>query len=308
MSGVARLHLIIVGVVLLCGVLVFAFGTALPEESPYSALASPYCTNRTYELALIAKAAYVKDITSGEVIYQKNSDSQLPLASLTKLMTVLTAMNSLSLDDSVTITREALAPEGAGLSEGEVWRVGDLIDYTLVKSVNDGVHALALAASEKNHEDLTGFFARMNAKAKEIGMVQTYFSNDTGLDVSETAGSSYGSARDIAILFEYLAVKAPRLIEGSITNSKVFTAQSGEHHVAENTSSVIGPLEGAIASKTGFTDLAGGNLGILFEPIPGRPVTAVVLGSTRGGRDEDMKTVIETVKKWQRRSILCTPQ
>jgi D-alanyl-D-alanine carboxypeptidase (penicillin-binding protein 5/6) len=247
-------------------------------------------------------------LKTGQVIYEKNANAQLPLASLTKLMTVLTAMDTLTPNESVEITHEALTPEGGGLNAGEVWRTEDLVDYTLIASVNDGAHALALAASEKNGEGEAGFIARMNAKAKAIGMVQTYFTNDTGLDISELAGSSYGSARDIAILFEYLAVHVPRLVEGSTSDSKTFIAETGQVHTALNTSSVIGALGGAIASKTGFTDLAGGNLGIVFEPIPGKPVSAVVLGSTREGRDTDMKVLIDAAKKWERRTILCTPE
>lgn len=305
MSGIARLHLILIGIVLLSGALFLALSPASAEPAS-SALASPYCASHTVDLELLAKAGYAKDLKTGETIYDKNSNAQLPLASLTKLMTVLTAMDSLSPDDRVTITHEALSPEGGGLSEGEVWRAEDLIDYTLVASVNDGAHALALSASEKNKEPSSAFISRMNAKAKEVGMVQTYYTNDTGLDLSQASGSSYGSAHDIATLFEFLAVHKPRLVEGSTADSKVFTALSGQRHTASNTSSVIGSLGGAIASKTGFTDLAGGNLGIVFEPIPGRPVAAVVLGSTREGRDEDMKALIDAVKKWERRAILCS--
>ncbi len=307
MSGIARLNLILVGLLLLSGSLFLALSPASAEPSNL-ALASPYCANKTAEANLLAKAAYAKDLKTGETIYEKNADTQLPLASLTKLMTVLTAMDSLSLNDEVTVTREALSPEGEGLSLGEIWRAGDLIDYTLVASVNDGAHALALASSKAKHEEPTVFFARMNAKAKSIGMVQTYYTNDTGLDISATAGSSYGSAKDIARLFEYLAVHEPRLIEGSTADTKIFSAESGQVHVATNTSTVIGALGGAIASKTGYTDLAGGNLGIVFEPIPGRPVAAVVLGSTREGRDNDMRILIEAVKRWESRTILCTPE
>ena len=306
MSGAVRLNLIFVGVVLLCGAL-FLILSEKPEKPSSLALASPYCANHTIDLSLGATAVYAKDLKTGETIYAKNADAQLPLASLTKLMTVLTAMDTLSLDERIVISREALTPEGGGLGVGEVWRAGDLIDYTLIASVNDGAHALALSASEARSEDEVDFISRMNAKAKTIGMVQTYFTNDTGLDLSETAGGSYGSARDIATLFEYLAIHTPRLIEGSSLDSKKFVALSGEVHFASNTSSVIGSLGGAIASKTGFTDLAGGNLGIIFEPIPGRAVSAVVLGSTREGRDSDMKVLIEAIKKWERKTILCTP-
>ena len=305
MSDIARLHLALVGMVAVFAAIVFVSWPASAEPVS-SALASPYCANRALpELNLLAGAAYAKDITTGEVIYSKNADVQLPLASLTKLMTVLAAMDVLSPDDEITVSRAALAPEGNGLAEGEVWKAGDLVNYTLIASVNDGAHALAIAASEKAGEDPSAFPSRMNEKAKALGLVQTYFTNDTGLDISETAAASYGSASDIAALLEYLAVSKPSLIEATTARERSISPLSGRSHTAKNTSALISTLPGAIASKTGFTDIAGGNLGIVFEPVLGRPVVAVVLGSTREDRDQDMKVLAENAKKWMTRMLLC---
>lgn len=303
-NDIAHLNLILSGLVFVFAGIVFV-AWPQPLETSASALASPYCADTSLTVDMQAKAAYARDIVSGNDVYAFNESTQLPLASLTKLMTVYTAMQNLEPQDEVSITKEALTPEGNGLSQGEVWTAQKLADYTLLSSVNDGAHALALASAAKNSEDHSAFIERMNQNARTIGLVQTYFANDTGLDISETLGASYGSAKDIALFLEYLYKSEPQLLEATTKQSTEFTALSGQTHDAKNTSSLIATLSGAIGSKTGFTDIAGGNLGILFEPIPGRPVAAVVLGSTREGRDEDMEALVVATKKWLTRTIAC---
>lgn len=305
MNDIARLNLVL-------AVTVFAFAGIVfllwpePPVIAHTALASPYCTDLRIESSIQAKAGYAVDIRTGHVMYAENETTQLPLASLTKLMTVYTALQTLDSDDRITISRDALEPEGAGLSVGEVWRAQDLADYTLISSVNDGARALALAAAQKNEEPYERFIERMNENARTIGLVQTYFANETGLDISESVGASYGSAVDMATLIAYIHANEPRILEPTIKQSMNFTPVSGESRVARNTSQLIGTLSGALGSKTGFTDIAGGNLAILYEPIPGNPVAAVVLGSTREGRDEDMRELTNNIQKWVRKRSLCS--
>jgi D-alanyl-D-alanine carboxypeptidase len=285
---------------------VFSWPDLIPASSDASVAASPACADISPSLALEARAAYAKDLISGRVLYQKNSDTQLPLASLTKLATIAAASDILSPDDTVTITAEDLSPEGdSGLAVGERWREEDLADYTLMVSANDGAHALAMAAAEKEGTDAEGFIREMNAKVKSLGMDESFFSTDTGLDISSTTASAYGSARDVATLISFLVENSPRVLEGTHAEMGFFRSLSGITHPASNTSGVIGSLEGGIASKTGYTDLAGGNLAIVFEPMPGRPVAAVVLGSSRDGRDTDMKILAAGAKTALRRMLLC---
>jgi D-alanyl-D-alanine carboxypeptidase (penicillin-binding protein 5/6) len=303
MSWAARIYVACGVAVILIGL--WVWGTWPAKEVPNAVLAAPICNQMMPRLAIGAKAAYVEDLKTGKTIFAQNETAQLPLASITKLMTLLVADNVLKPDDTVTITSEALTPDGGGLSAGEVWRAQDLMDYTLIQSVNDGAHALALAAAAKKRELPDGFIIDMNAEARTLGLTQTYFANDTGLDISTTVNGASGSAHDIARLLAYIVENHPRLLEASTNETQTFRALSGETHTAENTSSLTWNLPGAIASKTGFTDLAGGNLALMFEPVPGRPVVAVVLGSTREGRDEDMKTLANTAKKYLTRVILC---
>jgi len=276
---------------------------ALANERSLSQ-ATVLCTPQRFTGTLEAKSAYVFDISSNTLLYEKNAYQQMPLASLTKLMTVLVASRHIKSNDRIVITKEALSPEGdAGLFEGEVWHAQDLIDYTLITSANDGAHALALATPTS--PETKNFTEAMNATAREIGLTQTYFLNDTGLDVSTSTGGAYGSAHDIAQLLNFIYHNASTVFDGSAQKKRVFTSVSGFTHDASHTSSVTGLLQGEALAKTGFTDLAGGNLGVIAEPILGHVVAIVVLQSSREGRDTDVAHLYEFARSAIKHSELC---
>lgn len=304
-QSASRLNLGYAAIVFAFALVVALSWPGLPEKT-VNVAASVACANIEPTLSLGAEAAYVEDLKTGTPLYEKKPDAQLPLASLTKLATVVTASRILAPDDTVVITPEALAPEGdAGLRIGEKWSAQDLIDFTLIESANDGAHAIALAAAAKKGETLDSFVRSMNDEARDLGMNESFFTNDTGLDVSSTTASAYGSARDVAKLLSYVVRSNPRLVESTTEGGHSFVSKSGITHTAENTSGVISSLDGGIASKTGYTDLAGGNLAVEFEAMPGRPVVAVVLGSTRDGRDTDMQALVGTAKTALKRVIIC---
>ncbi len=306
MSDIARINLLLLGLVATIALTIVVHVPGNTAGGSASVLASPYCLSDPAELSLQGRAAYAEDLVSGTTLYAYNEDAQLPLASLTKIMTVLTARDTLSESDTVTATKDALSADGdSGLREGEKWGVQELTDLTLMASLNDGARALALAAAQKEGITLPQFIEKMNTKAKMIGLTQTYFLNETGLDVSQSNAGAYGSAHDVVKLLAYAVQHAPRFVEGSTEETKSFTSESGFVHKAQNTSPLPAGLPGVIASKTGFTDLAGGNLVVMFEPLPGRPVAAVVLGSTREGRDTDMKILAAAAQKTLRRELLC---
>lgn len=287
-------------------IVVFLWPSAVWENATDGVSTSAVCANISPDISLIANAAYAKDLKTGITLYEKNADAQLPLASLTKLATVATASHILSGNDLITISKEAIAPEGnAGFRIGEAWKTDDLIDYTLMTSANDGARAIALAAAAKEGKDLEGFIQEMNDMVRTLGMVRTFFASDIGLDISSTTASAYGSAYDVATLMASVMETNPRLLEGTSAGKKTFTSLSGYTHTAENTSDLIDSLGGVVALKTGYTDLAGGNLAIVFESIPGRPVVAVVLGSTRLDRDADMQTLVNGAKTALKRAIVC---
>ncbi len=279
-----------------------------PHEVEYAngVSASVYCTRESPDVAISAASGYAEDLISRKVLYAKNEHVQLPLASLTKVMTVLEVLRSTTPDELIEIKAEALLPEGdAGLKARQVWRAGDLINFTLLTSANDGARALSLAASQKRSLSPGQFVYNMNENARGLGMSQTFFLSDTGLDVSTTTAGAYGSARDVGIMIGEAVRKYPSLFEGSADETHTFTSLDGVVHTAVNTNSSVSALEGLRISKTGFTDLAGGNLAVVFEPVPGRPVALVVLGSTREEREKDIQALAIATKEELKRGILC---
>ncbi|HEY4517950.1 MAG TPA: hypothetical protein VJI74_03640 [Candidatus Paceibacterota bacterium] len=264
-----------------------AVGEIIPQET-----AAPFP-----EVALEAKAAVVFDVHRGIIIFEKNGDAQLPLASLTKLMTAAVAEDLLAEDTVITIRAEHVRPnDSAPLLVGEHWNLKDLLDFTLMASSNSGAAALSGAAEEAlslRQEGSNTFLARMNAKAHDLGLTGTYFINETGLDHSgELAGNS-GSARDIAKLFSYLILKRPLLLEATRYPKLTFTTLENTSHTARNTDTALPFIPNLIGSKTGFTDLAGGNLAVAYDAGIGHPVIVVVLGSTEAGRFSDVKKLVD---------------
>lgn len=257
------------------------------------------------DIILEAKAAFVWDVNKQEIIYARNEEAQLPLASLTKLMTALVAYEILPESTVVTITKDSLASEGdSGLFIGEQWRVEDLLGLTLLGSSNDGARAIAsVAGSFKNNIPKQGaknretFVHLMNEKAKEIGLTQTYFLNETGLDTYNYASGGYGSARDMSILLEYITENARTVTDVTRYDVFEFLSLNNINHIITNTNKAVGSIPGLIASKTGFTDLAGGNLVVSFDAGINHPIIISVLGSTLSGRFRDVQKLTEASLK-----------
>ncbi len=244
-------------------------------------------------ISVTAKSAYVYDVVKGEVLYKKNELAQLPLASITKLMMALTASELVSRDSKISIKREFLAEDGDnGLLVDESWKMKDLLDLSLVVSSNDGARSLAsvIGAAQLNSTDYNlgrkEFVSKMNEFSKKLGLHQTYFINESGLDSDNTSGG-YGSAIDVASLMTYILKNKPEIIEA--TKYRTLTVDSfNKEHIIKNTNIEVENIPGLIASKTGFTDMAGGNLVVAFDASIGRPIIVVVLGSSEKGRFSDV--------------------
>lgn len=262
----------------------FGFKNINKEEIPAPQVQNPFDT-----LSLTAKSVFVYDLENEKILYAKNENERLPLASVTKVMSALIASEVAPLESVVTVGRDALLAEGdAGLLRDERWLLKDLLDFSLVTSANDGMRAIAL-----NFGGLQDFIEKMNRKASEIGLLNTYYFNEHGLDESIEKGGAYGSARDQAMLFAYILKEKPFLLVATREQDFTITSLSGITHLAQNTNGITGNIPGLIASKTGFTDLAGGNLVIAWNPEIGRPIIIAVLGSTVEGRFSDVLSLIE---------------
>lgn len=260
-----------------------------------SAVAASVPTEDFFEhVALRAHAAYVYDAHTKEALFTQNQDVQLPLASLTKMMLALVVYEHVALNAIVTITASDLEQEGdAGLVVGEDWRVGDLIDFMLITSSNDAAAALGRAVTTYTGE---ATHVLMNEKAKLLGLSQTYFVNETGLDSNLFLAGAYGSAADMAKLFSTLYHTAPEVFAATLKTERSFTTTSGSNHHARNTNVALPEMPGLVFGKTGFTDLAGGNLAIVFEPEPNRAFVVVVLGSTIEERFSDVVALMHATR------------
>ena len=250
-------------------------------------------------VALKAKSAYVYDVRTEQVLYARDENVRLPLASLTKLMVALVAYEEAPAYGTVTVGREALAAEGdSGLLTDERWSLKDLIDFSLISSSNDGMRAVALSlgaldrslVSEK--DIINDFVVSMNSKASELSLKNTYFWNETGLDESAVKGGAYGSAKDISTLLHYMLTRYPELLHATRRPLSQLTSLDNEVHVARNTNPIALTIPGLLASKTGYTQIAGGNLAFAFDPEIGRPIIVVILGSTSAGRFEDAEELV----------------
>lgn len=235
----------------------------------------------------LARAVYVYDLKTRKVLFAKNQSVPLPIASLTKVMTAIVAEENASSSTTILLGKKDLETEGDnGLREGERWSLKSLLGFSLIESSNDGAVAVANSISALTQKD---FVESMNEKATTLSLPSFSFKNSTGLDnPDETEAGAYGSAEDVAKLFSYALVENPDLFELTKNPSHIFSSIDNKKHQAKNTNSAIGDIPGLIAGKTGYTELAGGNLAVVFDAGLNHPVIIVVLGSTQDGRFQDV--------------------
>lgn len=270
--------------------LVALYGNQAPLHQPLVKAAAAQNELHIDPNLLTARAAVVYDPLTKQVLFAKNADARLPLASLTKLMAAEVVLSNTEGDELVTITPQDLTPSGDwGFKVGEVWKLKDLIRFGLVASSND---AMAAAASALGGSAID----RMNAHAKELGLTQTYFYNPTGLDLTEETAGAYGSAHDVALLAAAFLKKFPAQFEA--TAASTVSINSAKHTLeADATAAPLLAIPGLIAAKTGYTDLAGGNLVAVIDVEVGRPLIIAVLGSTVEGRFDDVKLLTTTTRE-----------
>ena len=203
------------------------------------------------DLGLNAKSAILMEESTGNILYESNPDERLPIASVTKVMTMLLIMEAvdsgkISLDDMVTVSENAMSYGGSTmfLETGEQLTVNDMLKGIAVASANDGCVEMAehLAGSESAFVDM------MNERAKELGMENTHFMNTNGLDEDD----HYSSARDVAIMSREL-MKHETIF--NYTSIWMDTLRGGKFQLA-NTNKLIRFYDGANGLKTGSTSKA----------------------------------------------------
>ena len=230
------------------------------------------------ELDVAGKSAVLMDMTTGTILYEKNAHEKLPPASVTKVMTLLLIMEAIDAgtigwEDTVT-TSEAAAAKGGSqifLKVGETMSVTDLVKSIAVSSANDAACAMAehIAGSE------AAFVAKMNEKAAQLGMADTYFVNCTGLDDDADAAQHLTCAYDIALMSRELMLHHPKIQE--FTTIWMDTVRGGTFGLA-NTNKLVRFYPGATGLKTGFTQKAGYCLSATAQR-DGMHLIAVVMGA-----------------------------
>jgi len=271
--------------------------TAAPTPQQASLPAVP---QKFDDITIVATAAYAWDVRAQRALFSKNADEPLPLASITKLMTALLAYELISDDTKTTISDNAIRQEGnSGLSTGERMGIKQLRQLALVSSSNDAAYALGASVGELlGDQDPTSQFIRgMNIRAEELKLNSLQFWNTTGLDISATQPGAVGSARDVSFLMEYIVTRYPEVIVPTQETSTRIYNTAGAFHEASNTNEAVMKIPNMIGSKTGFTDLAGGNLTIAFDAGFDRPIIVTVLGSTRDERFTDVLTLVQAVQR-----------
>ncbi|MEJ8765213.1 D-alanyl-D-alanine carboxypeptidase family protein [Oceanobacillus sp. HCA-5259] len=198
-----------------------------------------------------AAQAILMDAESGQVLFEKDAFEARPIASITKIMTAILAIESGKMDEKATVSRNAIYTEGSSiyLEQGEKITIQDLVYGLMLRSGNDA----AVAIAEHIGESEEGFVYLMNEKAMWLGMDQTHFTNPHGLDDEE----HYSSAYDMALLTrEAMKNKQFREISGSTS----YLSENRSYSWRNKHKLVTGYYENATGGKTGYTKQTGRTL------------------------------------------------
>lgn len=232
-----------------------------------------------------AEAAYAVDLKTGTVLYEKNSDSPWPTASLTKLMTALVVINISSLNDTVVVPVGIKTVQPVmGLQGGEELKVSDLLKGMLIMSANDA----AITLSESFPGGTARFVELMNQMAERLQLTHTHFRNPAGFDEA----SQYSTAEDLAHLtFEFLRHKDLADIV-QMQSTKVTSSDDKVTHWIKTSNKLL-QNDNILGVKTGFTDQARGNLILLATDKSDNQILTVILGSEH--REDDSMALVKWV-------------
>jgi serine-type D-Ala-D-Ala carboxypeptidase (penicillin-binding protein 5/6) len=230
-----------------------------------------------------AKAGILTDAATGQVLWASQANVERPIASITKVMTAYLVLQAGNLGQKITIPKAVLnyvwkyGATSAGLHPGEVLTTDELLYGLLLESGADAAYTLATAYGP----GLPAFIAKMNATARQLGMLHTHFTSPDGLPYpTETA--TYSTPADLLILG---AAAMKSAVFRSIVDQRTYVMKKGQGHAAHwwgNDNELIGYYPGAVGIKTGYTDDAGHCL--LFEAVRGgRTLLGVVLDSPPTG-------------------------
>ena len=204
---------------------------------------------------LYARSAVLMDADTGRILFGKNDNEVMPMASTTKIMTLLVTLEHADLDEIVEVSARAASMPDVQLHirEGERYRLQDLCYSLMLESHNDS----AVAIAEHVGGTVEGFAAMMNQKAKHLGCYHTYFITPNGLDAEDEHGKHSTTARDLARIMR-CCIKNETFISITREPSWTFTDMDGNRSfTVQNKNAFLQMMEGALTGKTGFTNEAG---------------------------------------------------
>lgn len=231
------------------------------DDVEYDTVAVTKILDSTDIFELKAKGAILIDATTGSILFEGKSNEKLPLASVTKIMSLLLIMEAMdagkfTYDDMVPVSEHAFGMGGSQvwLEPGEQFTVREMLKAVAIRSANDATVAMAekVAGSEES------FVAMMNSRAKELGMNNTNFLDCTGLAEIEN-DNHYSTAYDISLMSRELLMKHPGVTEFTSTWQAKFRENvQGKNPVSlDNTNKLVRHYDGTNGLKTGFTRKSG---------------------------------------------------
>lgn len=209
--------------------------------------------------SLYARGAVLMDGDTGRILYGKNENEKMPMASTTKIMTCILTLENGELDSVVTVSSNAAVQPAVklGMNTGEQFYLKDLLYSLMLESFNDS----AVAIAEHIGGSVEGFADLMNAKAKEIGCDDTYFITPNGLDGTDEKGTHSTTAANLARIMKYCIKESPKREEFlEITRTALHSFQNvtgNRTFSCVNHNAFLSMMEGALSGKTGFTGNAG---------------------------------------------------
>ena len=204
---------------------------------------------------LYARSAVLMDADTGRILFGKNDNEVMPMASTTKIMTLLVTLEHADLDEIVEVSARAASMPDVQLHirKGERYRLQDLCYSLMLESHNDS----AVAIAEHVGGTVEGFAAMMNQKAKHLGCYHTYFITPNGLDAEDEHGKHSTTAKDLARIMR-CCIKNETFLSITREPSWTFTDLDGNRSfTVQNKNAFLQMMEGALTGKTGFTNEAG---------------------------------------------------
>ena len=284
----------------------------VPAASPGNQAATPLLLRipGAEDPAVRAEAVAVVRLRTDEMLFTKNVEARLPIASITKLMTALVFADAVEPLMPVVISDAAKRvgekdEKRSALPAGERVRAEDLLKLIVISSDGDAAYAAAeylggadAPDSALFQEKVLRFVTRMNARVGELGLPNTHFANPSGMDDPE----NFSSAADLVRIARTITERHPELWSASRTQESFIFSEAGKRYGVVNTNPLLGEFPSIFGSKTGFEDEAKGALLMLYQLAPDERLAMVLLRSP--DRFADGRVLIQ----WVENSFSVTPR